>query len=107
MYFNKHEQFLTTVKNYIEKHPDAAPFVTEYVAAGLEASRQTLLDRLCDMETALLVALSKRFKGADKLILSKIKPWVGKTSIPLEDTVKDLENAISLKDKKGKPNVGD
>lgn len=73
--------FLEGVRRYIEKDPEAAAHVADYVQAGLRAKLQQTLERAADMEVALSALATKRYKGADALVRSKLQKWEGKTSL--------------------------
>jgi hypothetical protein len=75
------EKFLQGVKSYIEKDPEAAAFVANYVQAGLRESLREARERAADMETALAVLAAPRYRGKDALVKSKLKKWKGKTSL--------------------------
>ena len=89
----QHQAFLRNVRAYIEANPDAAAYVSDYVARGIQASRMSVMERAADMEVALSVAIAKRWKGRESLILSKLKKWNGKSSLPWDDEIKALESA--------------
>ncbi len=74
-------QFFEYVRRYIEKDPEAAAHVADYVQAGLRAKLQQTMERAADMEVALSVLATKRYKGADALVRSKLQKWEGKTSL--------------------------
>lgn len=74
-------QFLAYVRNYIEKDPEAAAHVADYVQEGIRAKLQQTMERAADMEVALSVLAAKRYKGADALVISKLKKWEGKTAL--------------------------
>lgn len=86
-----HTTFLLQVQNYVEKHPEVGAYISDFVARGIEASRNEALQRAADMEVALTVAIAKRWPGRETLILSKIKKWNGKSSVPWDDTISMLE----------------
>ena len=75
------EQFLQYVKSYIESDPEAAAHVANYVQAGLRDSLNKAYERAADMEVALSVLASKRYKGADALVRDKLTKWEGKTAL--------------------------
>lgn len=74
-------QFLEYVKNYIERDPEAAAHVANYVQAGLNKALGQAYERAADMEVALSVLATKRYKGADALVLDKLRKWEGKTAL--------------------------
>ena len=74
-------QFLEYVKNYIERDPEAAAHVANYVQAGLNKALGQAYERAADMEAALSVLATKRYKGADALVLDKLRKWEGKTAL--------------------------
>lgn len=73
--------FLEGVRRYIERDPDAAAYVADFVQAGLRAKLNEAYERAADMEVALAVLATKRYKGADALVLSKLEKWEGKTAL--------------------------
>jgi Arc/MetJ-type ribon-helix-helix transcriptional regulator len=75
------EQFLATVRAYIETDPEAAAYVSDYVQAGLSAALSQANERAADMEVALSVLAAKRYKGADEIVKGKLRKWHGKTSL--------------------------
>ena len=75
------EQFLHYVKSYIESDPEAAAFVADYVQQGLRERLNKAYERAADMEVALSVLASKRYKGADALVREKLAKWEGKTAL--------------------------
>ena len=75
------EQFLKMVRTYIEADPEAAPHVAGYVQAGLNAALSQAYERAADMECALAVLASKRYKGANAFVLDKLRKWEGKTAL--------------------------
>jgi len=74
------EQFLSFVRDYVERHPECGARVAAYAQAGVDAALAKAYERAADMEVALVVAVSKKWKGGDKVILDKLKKWEGKTS---------------------------
>lgn len=85
------EQFLSTVRDYIVKNPEVAAYIFDFVAEGLIESRREILERAADMEVALSVAISSRYKGRADLILSKLKKWRGRSSLVWDETIAMLE----------------
>lgn len=79
----KHSQFLQQVESYVTEHPTVAPYVTQFVAQGIENSRQLLIEQAGDMESALAQSLFRRFhKGKlknmteeDGFVIEKINKW--------------------------------
>jgi hypothetical protein len=90
----KHMAFLQQVQAYIEKYPDVGAYVSDFVARGIEASRLDALHRAADMEVALSVAIAKRWPGREGLILSKLKKWNGRSSVPWDDAIELLEDKL-------------
>ena len=76
----KRSQFLHLVESYVKEDPEVAAFIHESVASGLRASLQDAMERASDMEVALAVAVGRKHKGSDALILDKLKKWEGRTS---------------------------
>jgi len=73
--------FLEGVRRYIKKDPEAAAHVADYVQAGLREALDKAHERAADMEVALSVLATKRYKGADILVKQKLEKWKGKTSL--------------------------
>ena len=75
------DQFLSIVAEYIKRDPEAAVYVADAAREGVSAALSEANARAADMETALAVALSRRYKGADALIHDKLMKWDGRTSL--------------------------
>lgn len=88
---DQHLNFLYSVKNYIEAHPEVGAYVSEFVASGIEESRRQALERAADMEVALSVAIAKRWSGREELILAKLNKWKDKASLRWDRTIEMLE----------------
>ena len=73
------ERFLYSVKMYIQKDPEAAAYVSDSVAAGLQHTLKEAREHAADMEVALSVLAAHRYKGKDALVKSKLNKWKGKT----------------------------
>jgi len=73
--------FLEGVRRYIEKDPEAAAHIADYAQAGLRSALDQANERAGDMEVALSVLATKRYKGADALVKQKLEKWEGKTSL--------------------------
>lgn len=84
------EQFLALVRDYIKSDPEAAAYVSDHVAHGLNASRQEAMERAADMEVALSVMIAQRYKGRETLVLQKLRKWNGKSALRWDDTINDL-----------------
>lgn len=95
MDLDKHHQFLQYVKGYITDNPEVSAYVSDYVAAGIDASRRSALERAADMEVALSVMIAKRFNGRENLVLSKLKKWNGASALRWDDTIDMLENKVA------------
>lgn len=83
--------FLYGVKNYIKDNPQVAAYVSDFVAKGIEETLKENLERAADMEVALAVAIEKRYKGREDLILSKLYKWKDKAAIRWDRTIEMLE----------------
>lgn len=77
----KRAQFLDYVRLYIEQDPEAAAYVADHAQAGLRAALSKAYERAADMEVALSVLATKRYKGADALVRQKLEKWEGKTAL--------------------------
>lgn len=78
---SERDRFLQFVADYVAADPEAAPLVVQAASRGLHEALYETSRRAADMETALAVALAKRYKGADALIHDKLKKWEGKTAL--------------------------
>jgi len=94
----KHMEFLTYVQMYVEKHPEVGAHVSEFVAKGIAASRQEAMERACDMETALAVALATRYNGREELILQKLNKWKDRASLRWDSTIEMLQKKQTKKE---------
>ncbi len=74
------DDFLHLVSSYIKQDPEAAAHVADYVQAGLREALQESRERAADMEVIVATLVERKYKGADELVLSKLKKWQGKTS---------------------------
>ena len=83
-------QFLELVENYIKRDPEAAAYVSDYVAQGLNASRKEVLERAAEMEVALSVMIAQRYKGRETLVLGQLRKWNGKSALRWDDAINDL-----------------
>ncbi len=77
----KHVAFLDSVRAYVAENPDAAAYVTQFVADGLRESLSANVERAADMEVALAIALATRHKTVPEVIREKLAKWRGKTSL--------------------------
>lgn len=84
------DQFLAMVESYIKSDPEAAAYISDHVAQGLNASRKEALERAADMETALAVMIAQRYKGREALVLDKLRKWNGRSALRWDDTINDL-----------------
>ena len=75
------DQFLSLVAEYVKRDPESAAYVAEAARQGVSNALNEANARACDMETALAVALARRYKGADALIHDKLKKWDGRTAL--------------------------
>lgn len=76
-----HDNFLEYVKNYVSNNPDVAPFVTNYVAYGLNSALNQIMERAADMEAALCISLAQRYGSKEEIIISRIEKWKDKSSL--------------------------
>ena len=87
----KKTEFLAIVEGYVREHPDVGAYVSDAVSNGLSSALHEARERASDMEVALSVSMDKKWRDRDSLILSKLKKWVSKSSIPWESTIEMLE----------------
>ena len=74
------DEFLGLVTAYLTAHPEAAGEVSVCIHEGVSAALTRSLQRAADMEVALAISLTKRFKGGDQIIKEKLRAWDGRTS---------------------------
>jgi len=92
----KHSQFLNAVRAYITENPEVAPYATEFIAKGIEASRKVALDRAADFESATMLALTKRPTAKNKAyILDILKKWNGKATFDWGAMISEYEKRIA------------
>lgn len=84
------DQFFAMVESFIKSDPEAAAYVSDYVAQGLNASRKDALERAADMEVALSVMIAQRYKGREALVLEKLRKWNGKSALRWDDVISTL-----------------
>ena len=90
---NEHYEFYLYIQSYIEKNPECGAYVSDFVAKGIEKARKQANERAADMEAALSVALAKRFKNGNEVILSKLEKWNTKASLRWDSTIELLRKA--------------
>lgn len=73
--------FLTFVRQYVESDPEAAAHIGDAAQAGLRLALNKAYERAADMEVALSVLATKRYKGADAVVRDKLAKWEGKTAL--------------------------
>jgi hypothetical protein len=88
---NEHYEFYLYVQTYIEKNPECGAYVSDFVAKGIEKARKQANERAADMEVALSIALAKRFKNGNEVILSKLEKWNSKASLRWDSTIELLK----------------
>ena len=76
-----HNNFLEYVRSYVSVNPDVAPFVTNYVADGLNSALNQTMERAADMEAALCISLAHKYDSKEEIIISKIEKWEDKSSL--------------------------
>lgn len=69
------------VRSYIERDPEAAAHISDYVQEGLRAALHQARERAADMEVALAALAAKRYKGSNELLKQKLDKWEGKTAL--------------------------
>lgn len=90
----EHEAFFRYVQAYVTATPEAGAYVSDYVARGIEASRQSALQRAADMEAALAVMLARRTGGRDEFVLEILRKWNGAASLRWDDVIRVLEAKV-------------
>lgn len=91
---NTHSEFLRYVFAYVKENPEVAAYVSDYVSAGITEARKEDLQRAADMEVVAALAIQKRYKDTDSIILDKLQRWSGKTSLKWDSTLELLEKQI-------------
>jgi hypothetical protein len=89
----EHYQFYLYVQSYIEKNPECGAYVSDFVAKGIEKARKQANERAADMEVALSIALARRFKNGNEVILSKLEKWNSRSSLKWNSTIEILKKA--------------
>lgn len=89
-----HAEFLAYVQAYVTANPGCGAFVSEFVAKGIENARKADMDRALDMECALSIALARRFKAGDGIILDKLKKWEGNSCLNWSSTIEAIESRL-------------
>lgn len=90
----EHEAFLRYVQSYVTVNPEVGAYVSDSVARGMSAARQSALQRAADMETALAYMLSKRRAGRDEFVLQTLRKWNNAASLRWDDTIRALEGKV-------------
>jgi hypothetical protein len=83
-------EFLSYVRNYVSTHPEVAAYVQQHVAAGISDSLTEAMQRAADMETALALALSRKYGGSEALIADMIKKWEHRAALKWDWAVEKL-----------------
>jgi len=86
------EQFLQAVREYTARDPESAPYITAAASSGVGDALRDARHRAADMETALAVALARKYKGADALIHEKLRKWEGKTALAWDHVLRPNTN---------------
>lgn len=81
------EDFLTLVTGYVKQNPEVSAHIASAVEKGISEALHETKQRASDMEAALAVALSRRYKNHDELIIQKLEKWKNKTSLCWENTI--------------------
>lgn len=85
------DQFLSMVENHLRTDPEAAAYIPDYVARGLNASRREALERAADMEIVVALLLAKKYKTSDSQVLGKLRKWNGRSALQWDSTISKLE----------------
>lgn len=103
---NDHSVFLACVEQYVTENPTVAALITQFVARGIEKSREMLLEQSSDTEAALGLYMHDRFgKGRvkklteiDSFVIEKIKKWNHKRFLNWNWLYENLEGIEEKKD---------
>lgn len=94
--------FLLMIRDYVKNRPEVAAHIADYAQQGLNDHIDSLYTRLGEMETIALVACSKRFDGAEELIIDKIKSIKHKTCFKWDGFLEDMQGIIDKRKKEKK-----
>lgn len=86
--------FLEQIEKYVKDRPHVGAYVSGYVAKGIDKSRVEALERAADMETALSLMMSTRFKTHIPFVLEKLERWNGKSSLEWKTIIKGLRDKL-------------
>lgn len=92
--------FLSMIRDYVQNRPEVAVHIADYAQQGLNNHIDSLYAILGDMETIALVACSKRFDGAEELIIDKIKSIKHKTCFKWDAFLEDMQRIIDKRKEK-------
>lgn len=87
----RHQDFLKGVELYVKANPEVAAHIASHVERGISSALQETRERASDMEAALSVAIAKRYKKRDELILQKLEKWKDKSSLNWTNTINDIK----------------
>jgi len=86
------EQFLAYIASYVEKDPESAAYIANYVQVGLRKALDEANQRAADMEiVASIMMYKKKWKGQDELVMSKINKWKNKASLNWDGLLKEVK----------------
>ena len=82
-----HTPFLYHIASYVEKYPEIAAKISDYVRAGIERALAESCERAADMEVALRLQVLGPRKGVPLKpdVLAKLRKWKGKTALNWEE----------------------
>lgn len=83
------QHFLAMVTAYVETHPEVAAHVANHVQEGINLALIKAHERANDMESALVVACSKRWPDRISFIKNIINKWEGKTNFEWKEFLKN------------------
>ena len=92
---SEHQVFLAGVSAYISVNPEAAAYVSDFVADGLEHSRRNLLRRAADMEALVAVLVTRRHRTHNAFVRDTLAKWENRSSLEWGSTIKAMDNAIN------------
>lgn len=90
-----HSEFLDHVRNYVDKNPDVAAYVSDAVASGLSTALARSNERAADMEVVVAVLMARKNKTSNGVIFNKLSKWHNKSALNWTSTLKELEEKVN------------
>ncbi len=91
---SNHIEFLLMVEEYVAKHPEVTPHVSDGVARGLNRAMDAARKRQSGLEIALSLAIDRSKRpGVEKLILHAIQALDGHAHLDWSEEIAKLKKA--------------